>query len=146
MGCVLHKFPKSFLFRWQPLTLFLNFDWLEIRVGQAIRFYQISGNFNIRPDTGYSNYPDTRYPADGAQPYWIYLVQCPNSLTTERVILCIIIWDVHQFIGHCLMPLDPLFVVALLKNWKLKFVWKIRFDVQKFKRVLYWHNSRDLKG
>ena len=26
--------------------------------------------------------------------------------STEGVILCIIFVDVHQFIGHCLIPLD----------------------------------------
>ena len=25
----------------------------------------------------------------------------------EGVILCFIIWDVHKFIDHCLIPLDP---------------------------------------
>ena len=38
----------------------------------------------------------------------VHIFECPNiSTTTEGVILCIIIVDVHQFIGHCLIPLDP---------------------------------------
>ena len=35
-------------------------------------------------------------------------------LTTEGVILCINIGDVHQFIGHYVIPLDP--CVILMKN------------------------------
>ncbi len=33
----------------------------------------------------------------------------PNRFkySTEGAILCIIIGDVHQFIGNCLIPLDP---------------------------------------
>ena len=34
-------------------------------------------------------------------------VECSNVSTTEGVILCIIIRDVHEFICNCLIPLDP---------------------------------------
>ena len=42
----------------------------------------------------------------------VHLIQCPNVSTfdcncTEWSILCIIIGDVHQFIGLCLIFLDP---------------------------------------
>ena len=40
----------------------------------------------------------------------IYLsVETTQSLiaSTEGVIMCIITGDVHQFIGHCFIPLDP---------------------------------------
>ena len=33
----------------------------------------------------------------------------------EGVILCIIIRDAHQFIGHCLIPLDPCEARLLLR-------------------------------
>ena len=33
----------------------------------------------------------------------------PLIVTQEGLILCIIIEDVHQFIGHCLIPLDSWF-------------------------------------
>ena len=50
-------------------------------------------------------------------------------LNTEGVILCIIIGNVHQFIGHCLIPLDPCTVYLhklaafflLLENCKQNF-------------------------
>ena len=36
--------------------------------------------------------------------------------------MCIIIWDVHQLIGHCLIPLDPIMLLqqfaGLLKPFK----------------------------
>ena len=40
-----------------------------------------------------------------------FLIECPNVSTNENnlhtgVILCIIIGDVHKFIGHCLISLD----------------------------------------
>ena len=38
-----------------------------------------------------------------------YFVNCPNVsliLFKEWEMLCIIIENVHQFIGHCLIPLD----------------------------------------
>ena len=31
-----------------------------------------------------------------------------NVQTFQPLILCLVIWDVHQFIGHCVIPLDPL--------------------------------------
>ena len=46
----------------------------------------------------------------------------PLIVIYRRIILCIIIgeWDVHQFIGLCLIPLDPCIVTGLLiiKNVK----------------------------
>ena len=41
----------------------------------------------------------------------VHKVKSPNVLTTDCSILiwCIIINGVHQFIGHCLIPLDPWF-------------------------------------
>ena len=43
--------------------------------------------------------------------YNLALVKCQNVLTTYcnlgGVIFCIIIGDEHQFIGYCLIPLDP---------------------------------------
>ena len=39
---------------------------------------------------------------------WLLLLfECPNVSTTKEVILCILIGDVHQFIGHCVITLDP---------------------------------------
>ena len=40
----------------------------------------------------------------------VYQVECPNVQTTngtEGVISFTNIGDIHQFIGHCLIPLDP---------------------------------------
>ena len=39
----------------------------------------------------------------------VHQVECSNVSTTKGLILCIIIWNVHQFIGHCVIPLDPWF-------------------------------------
>ena len=44
----------------------------------------------------------------------------PLIESAEGVILCIIIGDVHSFIGHCLIPLDP---------WCLSVYAKVIFNV-----------------
>ena len=45
----------------------------------------------------------------------------PLIQSTEEVILCIIIGDIHQFIGHCLIPVDLnflfRFLICLLNNF-----------------------------
>ncbi len=38
----------------------------------------------------------------------------PLILRSERVILRYIIGNVHQFIGHCLIPLDPWFMLLCM--------------------------------
>ena len=38
----------------------------------------------------------------------VFDIECSNVSTTEEgLIVCIVIGDVHQFIRHCLIPLDP---------------------------------------
>ena len=56
--------------------------------------------------------------------FWlVHYVECPNDSTTycnlqKGVILCIIIGDVHQLIGHCLILLDPSINVQIKKENK----------------------------
>ena len=50
----------------------------------------------------------------------VYLVECPNvsPTYTKEVILCLIIWDVHQFIAHCFIPSDPYVLSKCLQAFK----------------------------
>ena len=55
----------------------------------------------------------------------VHLIKCPNASTTNcnyrKYILYIIIGNVHNFIGHCPIPLDP-WVIILTSSSKPKHV------------------------
>ena len=46
----------------------------------------------------------------------------PLIVPTEGVFSYIKIEDVHQFIGHCLIPLDPCIKLKLEPNMDIKFL------------------------
>ena len=44
----------------------------------------------------------------------------PLILIYKGVILCVIIEDVHEFICHCFIPLDPCFLHLILSEFQIQ--------------------------